>query len=89
MLTFSNQGVSVAKGVVHDDICYMNDKCWPNPCQNGGICKQTSTDFQCECEGRVIYPKYYKKYDYALAHEMSFVRFSLFWPRKVHFKAKI
>ena len=48
-----NQGVSVAKGVVHDDICYMNDKCWPNPCQNGGICKQTSTDFQCECEGNI------------------------------------
>ena len=38
---------------------------------------------------KVIYPKYYKKYAYALAHKMSSVDFSLFWPKKVHLEAKI
>ena len=43
--------MTVADGIVYDNVCNMNDKCWPNPCQNGGICKQTSTDIHCECDG--------------------------------------
>jgi hypothetical protein len=37
-----------------DDIglesCMLIDRCNPNPCEHGGICKQTSQDFYCECE---------------------------------------
>lgn len=32
------------------DSCQMTDLCMPNPCEHGGICKQTSKDFECECE---------------------------------------
>ena len=35
-----------------------------------------------------MYPKYYESYAFSLAHEMSFVYFSLFWLKKVHFEAK-
>ena len=35
-----------------------------------------------------MYPKYYESYAFFLAHEMSFVYFSLFWLKKVHFEAK-
>ena len=38
---------------------------------------------------KVIYPDCYKDYGYALAHAMSFVCSNLFWPKKVHLKAKI
>ena len=31
---------------------------------------------------KVVYPKYYKNYAYALAHELISVCFSLFWPKK-------
>lgn len=31
--------------------CQMTDRCSPNPCEHGGICKQTSKDFECDCEG--------------------------------------
>jgi len=30
--------------------CQMHDRCNPNPCEHGGICKQSSEDFYCECE---------------------------------------
>ena len=33
------------------DSCQMTDRCNPNPCEHGGICKQNSKDFFCECEG--------------------------------------
>ena len=38
-------------GKVVENVCHLDDKCLPNPCQNGGICKQTSAEFHCECEG--------------------------------------
>jgi len=28
----------------------MTDRCNPNPCEHGGICKQNSKEFYCECE---------------------------------------
>ena len=38
---------------------------------------------------KVIYLKHYNKYTYALAHEISFVLFSLFWLKKLNFKASV
>jgi hypothetical protein len=38
---------------------------------------------------KAMNPKYYKNDAYALAHKMSFLCFSLFWPKKVYFMAKI
>lgn len=32
------------------DSCQMTDRCNPNPCQHGGICKQTSLEFFCDCQ---------------------------------------
>jgi len=32
------------------DSCQMHDRCNPNPCEHGGVCKQNSNDFHCECE---------------------------------------
>ena len=38
-----------------DDIaigsCHVSDLCTPNPCEHGGVCKQNSKEFYCECEG--------------------------------------
>ena len=38
-----------------DDIvlesCHVTDRCTPNPCEHGGVCKQNSDEFYCECEG--------------------------------------
>jgi len=31
--------------------CKLTDFCSPNPCEHGGICKQTKDDFHCECDG--------------------------------------
>ncbi len=31
--------------------CQAVDRCTPNPCEHGGICKQDSQEFYCECEG--------------------------------------
>ena len=36
----------------------------------------------CERAAKVMYPKKYKKYASALAHELSFMWFSLFCPEK-------
>ena len=33
------------------DSCLVVDRCTPNPCEHGGICKQNSEEFYCECEG--------------------------------------
>ena len=30
--------------------CEAVDRCSPNPCEHGGICKQNSQEFYCECE---------------------------------------
>lgn len=38
-----------AEGVVLD-ACQMTDRCNPNPCEHGGICKQNWEEFRCECE---------------------------------------
>ena len=32
------------------DSCHMSDRCNPNPCEHGGVCKQNSKEFYCECE---------------------------------------
>ena len=31
--------------------CHLVDRCTPNPCEHGGICKQNSEEFYCECDG--------------------------------------
>lgn len=36
------------------DACLMTDKCNPNPCQHGSICKQNSMEFFCDCRVRFI-----------------------------------
>ncbi|KAG5881355.1 hypothetical protein JTB14_037097 [Gonioctena quinquepunctata] len=33
------------------DACQMIDRCNPNPCQHGGVCKQNSMEFFCVCKG--------------------------------------
>nr|XP_023013622.1 neurexin-4 [Leptinotarsa decemlineata] len=33
------------------DACQMTDRCNPNPCQHGGVCKQNSMEFFCVCKG--------------------------------------
>ncbi|VEN56019.1 unnamed protein product, partial [Callosobruchus maculatus] len=33
------------------DACHMTDRCNPNPCQHGGVCKQNSMEFMCDCRG--------------------------------------
>lgn len=32
------------------DACHMTDRCNPNPCQHGGLCKQNSMEFFCICK---------------------------------------
>jgi contactin associated protein-like 2 len=49
--TVSVKGGSSAAAEVLEDGCVMDDKCSPNPCQHGGICKQNSHEFFCDCEG--------------------------------------
>ncbi|KAJ8950685.1 hypothetical protein NQ318_012765 [Aromia moschata] len=31
--------------------CHMMDRCNPNPCQHGGVCKQNAMEFFCICKG--------------------------------------
>jgi hypothetical protein len=33
------------------DSCLVTDRCSPNPCEHGGVCRQNSEEFYCECEG--------------------------------------
>jgi len=56
------------------DSCLMIDRCNPNPCEHGGICKQNSQDFECECE--------HTHYAGAVCHT------SLNWLSCVHFQNK-
>uniref|UniRef100_A0A1B6CD05 Neurexin-4 n=2 Tax=Clastoptera arizonana TaxID=38151 RepID=A0A1B6CD05_9HEMI len=37
------------KGEVVFDTCQMIDRCNPNPCKHGGVCKQNSLEFICDC----------------------------------------
>ncbi|XP_064214176.1 neurexin-4 isoform X2 [Tribolium castaneum] len=32
------------------DACRMTDRCNPNPCQHGGLCKQNALEFFCDCK---------------------------------------
>ncbi|XP_066260020.1 neurexin-4 isoform X2 [Euwallacea similis] len=32
------------------DACRMTDRCYPNPCQHGGVCKQNALEFFCDCK---------------------------------------
>ncbi|XP_035221319.1 neurexin-4-like isoform X2 [Stegodyphus dumicola] len=32
------------------DACQMADRCNPNPCEHGGVCKQNWEEFKCDCE---------------------------------------
>jgi contactin associated protein-like 2 len=32
------------------DSCQMLDRCNPNPCEHGGVCKQDSREFECLCD---------------------------------------
>ncbi|CAL4184396.1 unnamed protein product, partial [Meganyctiphanes norvegica] len=31
--------------------CQIIDRCNPDPCEHGGVCKQNAEEFNCECEG--------------------------------------
>ncbi|MCL4131606.1 UNVERIFIED_CONTAM: hypothetical protein GTU68_025311 [Idotea baltica] len=31
--------------------CQLLDRCNPNPCEHGGVCKQSSREFHCDCTG--------------------------------------
>jgi len=33
------------------DACHMVDRCNPNPCKHGGICRQDASQFYCSCVG--------------------------------------
>lgn len=37
------------KDTLRFDSCQMLDRCNPNPCEHGSKCKQTSTEFDCDC----------------------------------------
>lgn len=39
------------EGEIAFDACRMIDRCSPNPCQHGGICKQSEFEFFCDCQG--------------------------------------
>ncbi|KAI1289291.1 Neurexin-4 [Halotydeus destructor] len=33
------------------DACQMIDRCHPNPCEHGALCRQNHIDFNCDCSG--------------------------------------
>lgn len=39
------------------DACHMTDRCNPNPCQHGSICKQNSMEFFCICKVSIQFSK--------------------------------
>lgn len=51
LITLKSKWVDFPEQEVVEAACVMDDKCSPNPCQHGGICKQNSRDFLCECDG--------------------------------------
>ena len=56
---------------VLEDVCLIDDQCWPNPCQHGGLCKQNSTDFVCECENGYWGPLCHTSINYRSCHDFA------------------
>lgn len=43
------QVIRTRPGDILFDSCQMIDRCHPNPCEHGAICRQTHLDFTCDC----------------------------------------
>ena len=56
---------------VYEDMCVIDDKCVPNPCQHGGLCKQNSTAFTCECENGYWGPLCHTSINYRSCHDFA------------------
>ena len=56
---------------VLEDVCVIDDKCVPNPCQHGGLCKQNSTAFTCECENGYWGPLCHTSINYRSCHDFA------------------
>jgi hypothetical protein len=39
----------LCQGLSHWPIISANDKCKPQPCKNGGVCKTEGGSYKCEC----------------------------------------
>ncbi|RWS07981.1 neurexin-4-like protein [Dinothrombium tinctorium] len=49
MKTLPPEKIIARQGEILFDSCHMVDRCFPNPCEHGGTCRQTNTDFYCDC----------------------------------------
>ena len=58
-------------GDILEDRCVIDDKCVPNPCQHGGLCKQNSTAFTCECENGYGGPLCHTSINYRSCHDFA------------------
>ncbi|RWS30064.1 neurexin-4-like protein, partial [Leptotrombidium deliense] len=47
--TLAKEKIISRPGEILFDSCQMIDRCYPNPCEHGGTCRQTSLDFVCDC----------------------------------------